>query len=74
MATHQFSIGELVTLNWQSGGLFPKDSSYTIKSQLPPVGIELQYRIKSTGEPYERVVTEHQLSKLSFRAEAGGVS
>ncbi len=74
MATHQFSIGELVTLNWQPGGLFPKDSSYTIKSQMPPVGVELQYRIKSTGEPYERVVTEHQLTKLTFRTEADTVS
>ena len=74
MPAHQFSIGDLVTLNWQPGGLFPKDISYTVKSQMPPVGVELQYRIKSTGEPYERVVTEHQLTKLPSRTEADAVS
>ncbi len=70
MASHQFSIGEVVTLNWQPGGLAKKEIFYTVKSQMPPVGVELQYRIKSIGEPYERVVTEHQLTRLDAAAEA----
>lgn len=74
MAAHQFSVGDLVTLNWQPGGLPSKSNSYTIKSQLPPLGVELQYRIKSTSEPYERVVTEHQLTKVMSRLETEAVS
>ncbi len=69
MASHQFSIGEFVTLNWQPGGPAKKAITYTVMSQMPPVGVELQYRIKSIGEPYQRVVTEHQLTRLAAAAE-----
>ena len=71
MSTHVFSVGELVILNRQPGNLLPLDNSYTVKAQMPPVGVELQYRIKGLVEPYERVVTEHQLTKLSLGLDVG---
>ena len=38
---------------------------------MPPLGQELQYRIKSNGEPYERVVTEDRLSRLALEPASG---
>ena len=34
---------------------------FTITKLLPPLGAELQYRIKSAGEAHERVASEHEL-------------
>jgi hypothetical protein len=38
----------------------------TVTKLLPPVGAELQYRIKSEGEAHERVATEHELQAMEF--------
>ena len=38
---------------------------FVVKSCLPVVGMQLQYRIKTAGEPYDRVVIEEQLTRLA---------
>ncbi|MGH7001858.1 MAG: hypothetical protein ACREEA_10170, partial [Stellaceae bacterium] len=34
---------------------------FTVTKLLPPLGAELQYRVKSEGEVHERVASEHEL-------------
>ena len=44
-----------------------QDSSHhgdTVKTRMPHVGTQLQYRVKTEAEPYDRVVTEGQMSKV----------
>ena len=44
------------------GGDFASESAvFTITKLLPPLGAELQYRIKSAGEVHEPVASEHEL-------------
>jgi len=64
---HRYRIGEMVILD--SHGLYSLKSSgtFTVLAQLPPLGSDLQYRVKSIGEPYARVVLEHQLTRASPR-------
>ncbi|MFZ0558718.1 MAG: hypothetical protein WAM55_05460 [Methylovirgula sp.] len=72
--SHLYRIGEMVTLDWRAG-YFPKsDGVFTVVAQMPPLGSELQYRIKSQSEPYARVAMEHQLARaLPFDAPAADV-
>jgi hypothetical protein len=59
--THRFHVGQMVRLS----GSFPLRNAvtgdYKVLSQLPSRDGELQYRIKSNREPYERVVKEGEL-------------
>ena len=62
MTRHIYSVGQqvsfserVVTYLKRTGGVF------TITKLLPPLGAELQYRIKSVGEVHERVASEHEL-------------
>jgi hypothetical protein len=59
--THRYHVGQIVRL----GGGFPLRNAvtgeYKVVSQLPSRDGELQYRIKSNREPYERVVKEGEL-------------
>ena len=58
--THLFSrtavsfVGRVVTYLRRAG-------VFTITKLLPPVGAELQYRVKSEHEGHERVASEHEL-------------
>ena len=65
MAAHIFAVGERVGLN--APIRYVKDSVeiFVVKSCLPHLGTQLQYRIKAETEPYDRVVTEGQLSRLN---------
>lgn len=67
---HLYRIGELVTLNSRAGYSVKAATNFTVLAQLPPVGNDFQYRIKSVAEPYERVVLEHQLAPASQRDRA----
>jgi hypothetical protein len=61
--THRFHIGQMVRL---SGGFqlrIAVAGDYKVLSQLPSRDGELQYRIKSNREPYERVVKEDELER-----------
>jgi hypothetical protein len=61
--THRFHVGQMVRL----GGGFPLRiavaGDYKVLSQLPSRDGELQYRVKSDREPYERVVKESELER-----------
>jgi hypothetical protein len=60
---HKFSVGQ--TVYYTSGGFGRSGASgvFKIVKLLPPEGDEHQYRIKSAGEPYERVAKESQLDR-----------
>ena len=64
MASHQFAVGELVSLSLSTRGPGHQADIFTVKTRLPHVGTQLQYRVKTEGEPYDRVVTEGQMSKV----------
>lgn len=42
---------------------FGAKGTFLVVKLLPPEGAELQYRIKSPTEPYERVAKESQLDQ-----------
>ena len=69
MAQHLYAVGQAVSLKPNSGNFLKISASYVISAQLPPSDDSLQYRIKCTSEPYERVVAEHQLVGLETSAE-----
>ena len=65
MQRHRFKVGQHV--DYQPGKLSSATSStyFTVVRQLPVEGAELQYRIKSTDERFERIARESQLSQHS---------
>ena len=70
---HLYRVGEPVILEARAGYAMKPDAVFTVVKQLPPSGRELQYRIKSVGEPYERVALENQLTRPPRRDGAAGV-
>lgn len=60
---HKYHIAQTVTFSAEAGSLAAA-GAYEIIQLLPPdtAGIP-QYRIKTSGENYERVVRESQLSE-----------
>lgn len=60
-AQYLFQLGETVLLNNGLRHFLKVDAAFVVLAQMPPLGTELQYRIKSVKEPYERVVLEHQI-------------
>jgi hypothetical protein len=69
--SHLYRPGERVVLDLRAGYFLKSDSAFTVVAQMPPLGNEFQYRVKSVGEPYERVVLEHQLTRAAPRDAAG---
>jgi hypothetical protein len=64
--THLYSTGDVVIcelLNGVNGA-----QSCSIVKQMPPLGTQLQYRVKIGDEKFERVVQEGQLSRLHVAA------
>jgi hypothetical protein len=70
-ASHLYRVGESVVLDLRAGYVLKSDAAFTVVAQLPPLGTDFQYRIKSVGEPHERVVLEHQLTRTAARKVAG---
>ena len=70
MPDHLFSVGELVSFDSRERPSQRAESVFTVRMQMPPLGDELQYRIKSIGEPHERVVTEGRLTRFTAAASA----
>ncbi|WP_192254367.1 hypothetical protein [Mesorhizobium silamurunense] len=56
-----FDVGQAVRLKGSFGGASKVGEIYRITGTLPPKGNSPQYRIRSEGEPHERVVTEDNL-------------
>ena len=71
MSNYLYAVGEMVTYGFPSGTFSGRTAKhFTILAQLPPLGDDLQYRIKSLSEAHERVVVEHQLSSNHQDPEA----
>ncbi len=59
-AAHKFKIGESVFVRDPSAPATP----FVIIKRMPERGGEFEYRVRSSYEPYERVVRESQLSAV----------
>jgi hypothetical protein len=58
---HRFSVGNMVRLSKFLPLRNAVQGAYEILAQLPERDGELQYRIKSEREPYQRIVLEGEL-------------
>jgi hypothetical protein len=60
---HKYRVGETVYYTSPSFGRAAASGSYTVVKLLPSDGDDYQYRIKSSGEAFERVAKESQLDR-----------
>jgi hypothetical protein len=60
---HKYEIGDVVYYTSPSFGRAAATGSYTVVKLLPSEGEDHQYRIKNTGEAFERVAKESQLDR-----------
>ena len=70
MLTHLFAVGERVLLDSNMRRSADRTDVFVVKTRMPPVGAQLQYRVKTEGEPFDRVVTEGQLDRVGDLAPA----
>ena len=61
---HKYRVGETVYYTSSSFGRAAANGSYTVVKLLPSEGDDYQYRIKSSGEAFERVAKESQLDRV----------
>jgi hypothetical protein len=61
MTRHIYSVGQQVSFGGRVVTYLKRTGVFTITKLLPPLGAELQYRIKSADEVHERVASEHEL-------------
>ena len=61
--SHKYRVGETVYYTSPSFGRAAANGSYTVVKLLPSDGDDYQYRIKSSGEAFERVAKESQLDR-----------
>ena len=61
--THKYRVGETVYYTSPTFGRAAASGSYTVVKLLPSEGDDYQYRIKSSGEAFERVAKESQLDR-----------
>src|SRR5215510_12933585 len=62
--THKYQVGEMVYYTSPTFGRAAATGSYTVVKLLPSEGDDYQYRIKSSGEAFERVAKESQLDRV----------
>lgn len=60
---HRYQVGEIVYYTSPTFGRAAATGSYTVVKLLPSEGDDYQYRIKSSGEAFERVAKESQLDR-----------
>lgn len=65
LSDHKFKIGQSVLYTSGIYGRGAASGVYKITQLLPSESDDCQYRIKSSGEPHERVVKESQLKRDS---------
>jgi hypothetical protein len=63
MQRHKFRVGELVDYNPGRLAAQPSARQYKILRLLPAEGSDFLYRIKASGEAFERVAKEHELGR-----------
>jgi hypothetical protein len=61
---HKYRVGEAVYFTSPTFGRAAATGSYTVVKLLPSEGDDYQYRIKSSGEAFERVAKESQLDRV----------
>jgi hypothetical protein len=64
LKSHKFQVGEAVYYTSPTFGRAAATGNYTVVKLLPSEGEDYQYRIKSSGEAFERVAKESQLEKI----------
>jgi hypothetical protein len=64
LKSHKFQVGEMVYYTSPTFGRAAATGSYTVVKLLPSESDDYQYRIKSSGEAFERVAKESQLEKM----------
>ena len=65
MSNHKFKVGQTVNYTPRFIGTVRADAIFKITRLLPAEDDELQYRIRSASEPYERVAKETQLDRAA---------
>ena len=61
--SHKYQVGETVFYTSPTFGRAAATGSYIVVKLLPSEGDDYQYRIKSSGEAFERVAKESQLDR-----------
>jgi hypothetical protein len=61
---HKYQVGQAVYYTSPNFGRASATGNYTVVKLLPSEGDDYQYRIKSSGEAFERVAKESQLDKI----------
>jgi hypothetical protein len=64
LKSHKYHVGEAVYYTSPTFGRAAATGSYTVVKLLPLEGDDYQYRIKCSGEAFERVAKESQLEKI----------
>ena len=62
MADHKFRVGQAVQFRTKPYYVSAALGAFEVIRQLPERDGELEYRIKNTAEPHERVARESELS------------
>lgn len=60
--THRFRVGQSVTLASGFGRSGRNSTLYKVIALLPSNGVHFQYRLRNSGEAFERVATENELN------------
>jgi hypothetical protein len=63
LATHRYRVGDMVYFTSPTFGRAAATGTYTVVKLLPSESDDYQYRIKSSGEAFERVAKESQLDR-----------
>jgi len=66
MTRHIYSVGQQVSFGERVVTYLTRTGVFTITKLLPPLGAELQYRIKSAGEVHECDASEHELQVVEL--------
>jgi hypothetical protein len=61
---HKYHVGETVYFTSPNFGRTAASGTYTVIKLLPSESDDYQYRIKSSGEAFERVAKESQLDRV----------
>ena len=65
MVPHAFPIGQAVRLRSDFLQRSQKVDIYRVIGHLPPLGELPQYRIRSEGEPHDRIATQDRLEAVT---------
>ncbi len=64
LKTHKYQVGQTVYFTSPNFGRAAASGSYKVVKLLPSEGDDYHYRIKSSGEAFERVAKESQLENI----------